>query len=230
MSNNFSVVACIMAHDDDKYIKLVLDDLSKYTESIFVNLNDPTDEVKKIVTSHPKVVKIIHTSNNGERWNQGLQRDNTIRMLDQVRPDIILFPDSDETYPDNLLEQLEEFWNDEDTVTFWFRLLYMWGDEDHFRNDKLWKKIHHVRILKWSESITYLPKYAGYACPTNHINLARKTRFNSNMPTKHWGYMHEEDRSRKYLRANCNYCNDDYREKIDKDKLIVDVPDELKGY
>jgi len=196
-----NIVGCIMLHDDDNYAKKVLDDMAKYTNRVYVNLNDSTPTIKKIAKGHKSVVKIIETINSGGRWNQGLQRDNTIRMLDDIKPDIVLFPDSDECYPKNMSEQLMNFWLDKDKKTFWFRLLYMWDNEDTFRNDGLFKSIHHVRALKWQPNITYLPKYAGYACPSNYINLPKNTRFHSTAPTFHYGYMHEEDRVRKYGRA-----------------------------
>ncbi|MHA1225129.1 MAG: glycosyltransferase family A protein [Candidatus Hodarchaeales archaeon] len=221
------IVACFMAHDDDDYIDMVLEDLSKYVDEIYVNLNEPTPYIRKAVVNHPKVVKYIETKNNG-RWNQGLQRDNTIRMLDDVKPDIVLFPDSDEIYPKNLKEQLEKFWQDEKKKTFWFRLIYLWDSEKTFRNDRLWKSIHHVRAYKWQPNITYLPKYAGYACPTTFIHLPKETRFHSDTPILHYGYMTEENRARKYARAGRDYIYDkEYRKMIDDKKLVKELPENL---
>ena len=226
---NFSdilIVACLMVHDDHDYTKMVLDNVSKYTDQIYVNLNDPTPEAEEVVRSHKNVVKIIRTSNEG-RWNQGFQRDNSIRMLDDIEPDIVLFPDSDELYPNNIQDQLKTFWEDEEAITFWFRLIYLWGDENHFRNDGLFKTIHHVRAFKWSTDISYIP-YAGYACPSNYINLDKPTKYHSNSPTLHYGYEKEENRIRKYERDNCSNCDPKEREKNERNILILQLPDELK--
>lgn len=217
-----------MLHDDSDYAKMVLDDISIYADDIYVNLNDPTPEIVEIVLKHDNVTSTIETTNGGSRWNQGLQRDNTIRMLDDVKPDIVLFPDSDEIYPPNFWDQLRVFWEDEQKKTFWFRLLYLWGDEDHFRNDGLFKKIHHVRAFKWEPGITYLPRYAGYAMPTSFAGLPKSSRYHSTAPTLHYGYEKEENRIRKYSRANCDYCNPAYRKIVDKNMIIKDVPDDLK--
>ena len=227
--NKTKIVSCVMAHDNNDYIKLCLDDLSKYTNEIYVNLNEPTKEVKEIVLSHPKLIKIIQTTNKNGKWNQGLQRDNTIRMLDDIKPDIVLFPDSDEVYPKNFKEQLKKFWEDEEKKTFWFRLFYIWGDKKHFRNDGLWKRIHHVRAYKWQPDISYIP-YAGYACPTTFRSLPRETRYNSDTGIRHYGYMSEADRQRKYLRAGPGYNylrNHEYKAHIDKSKLILELPKEM---
>lgn len=214
-----------MVHDDERWTKKVLDDMSKYTNEIYVNLNDPTPIAEEAVLSHPNVKDVIRTTNDG-RWNQGLQRDNTTRMVDNIKPDIVIFPDSDEIFPKNLDEQLKSFWEDEDKRTFWFRLLYLWGNENKFRNDSKFKSIHHVRIFKWQPEITFLP-YAGYTCPTNFINLDKNTRFHSNSPILHYGYMHEEDRLRKYERNNSAICNEETRKEINKNILIRNTPDIL---
>ena len=221
------VVGAVMVHDDSDYTKLVLDNMAKFTKEIYVNLNDPTPEAEKVVLEHPAVVSHIYTTNGGGRWNQGVQREKTVRMLDDIKPDIILFPDSDELYPPNLTEQLEKFWADEEAKTFWFRLLYLWGDENHFRNDGLFKSIHHVRAFKWQPGIVYVPKYCGYALPRTYLD---SKRFHSNLPTMHYGYEKEINRVRKYGRANCNYCDSEYRDKVDAGMIIEELPEELKHY
>lgn len=224
---DLKIAGCVMCHDGD-YDQIVLDDIGKYANlGIYVNLNSPTKKVIEAVEQHPAVKLILRTTNEG-RWNQGLQRDNTMRMLDDVQPDIVLFPDSDELYPPNMWEQLRTFWEDEKAVTFWFRLLYLWGDENHFRNDGYFKCIHHVRAMKWQPGITYHPKYAGYACPTNYIHSPKESRFHSNMPTIHYGYEQEKNRIAKLSRGNCDYCDPEVREKIDQNMIIREIPPELK--
>ena len=226
---DIKIVASFPAHDDDKWIDKVLDNLSLYTNEIYINLNDATPYIKKVVKNHPKVIKWIETTNNGNRWSQGKVRDDTIRMLDDIQPDIVLAPDSDETYPNNLMEMLKEFWEDEQKRTFWFRLYYMHEDEDHIRNDGIWKTIHHVRAFKWEPGLTFI-KYAGYACPTEYINLPRVTKYHSKVPNFHWGYMLTDDRQRKFIRAGekHNYHNEEYRNVVDKNMIIHEITPEIK--
>lgn len=222
--NEIKIVACFMVHDENPvYLKYLLDDLSRLTDEFYVNFNEPTDIAKEMVLTHPKLKKYIFTENGG-KWNQGLQRTNTIRLLDEVRPDIVLFPDTDEVYPKNIKELLKEFWEDEEKLTMWFRLYYMWDSERTFRNDGIWKSIHHVRAYRWREGLTYRP-YRGYAVPTEYSREPRNTRFNSLVPIKHFGYMMTEDRQKKFLRANQDYSKKG--EEIDKNKIILELPIEL---
>jgi len=225
LASNLKIVGLVMVHDNEDYIDILLDDLEKYTDEIYVNANDPTPMVLDAIHKRSSVKKIIYTSNGDRGWSQGGQRDNAMRMLDDIKPDIVLFPDDDEVYPKNLKDQLEVFWNDKQKLTFWFRLLYLWGDPYHFRSDGKWKCIHHVRAMKWQQGITYVPHYAGYACPSNYVTLPRETKFNSNSPTLHYGYMKEADYTRKLMRKNRIY--NDIKEKDDLVKLILEVPKEL---
>jgi len=229
---DIKIVACFMAHYEDEFIDGLLEDLSQYTNEFYVNLNEPSEKVKSAVISHTNTRKYILTDNGSKiverrNWNQGLQRDNTIRLLDEVKPDIVLFPDGDEIYPKNLKEQLKTFWEDEVKKTFWFRLLYMWGDKVHFRNDGIYRRIHHVRAYKWQSGITYLP-YRGYACPTTYIGLPRDARYHSNSPIKHYGYITPESRQKRFVRDGKDYLgNKDYKKIVDKNILIKEVPKEL---
>ena len=216
-----------MVHNEDEWIERLLKDLSKYTNEFYVNFNEPSDKVLDTVKAHPNLKGYCFTTNKNNRWDQGLQRDNTIRLLDDVKPDIVLFPDADETYPKNLLEQLEKFWEEKEKNTFWFRLMYLWGDEKHFRNDGIYKTIHHVRIYKWKPNITYLP-YCGYACPTTFCGEPREKKFNSDTPILHWGYMKDITRNQKYQRNDNDYIKDkEFKKQVDKNMLIKDLPQEL---
>lgn len=214
------IVCCVQVHNDDESIDILLEDIRRYTTHLYVNLNDATPHIVDAIQDCPIVRKVLFTENKDGKWIQGLQRDNTIRMLDDVKPDIVLFPDSDEVYPENLMEQLKKFWEDENKKTFWFRLLYMWNDEQHFRNDGKWKCIHHVRAFKWQPKITYLP-YKGYACPTTFGKLPRDTKFHSDTPIKHYGYMTEEQRKRKWERDG--KYTEEFVQELDKGKLIKKI-------
>jgi hypothetical protein len=210
-----------MMHDDNDWAKMVLDDLAKYTDKVYVNLNDATPEITEIVNHHSVVVKSIITTNNGRPWNQGLIRDLTIRMLDDVKPDIVLFPDSDEVYPDNLKQVLEDFWKSP-FECLWFNLLYLWDDPQHARRDSLFKSMHHVRAFKWREGLTFLPQSGYGAKPVNSENVGYK--FHASAPMRHYGYMTEESRIKKYTRwGDKRYLDPKYRERTLKDIRIIDV-------
>ena len=206
------IVACLMVHNEDWIIDEVLRDLAKYTDEFYINLNEPTKYVEKVCKNNPFVKKFIVTKDNGS-WDQGLQRDNTIRLLDDVQPDIVLFPDSDETFPKELPQILEDFWKS-DKKYIWFRMWYYWNDKCHIRNDGLFKSMHHCRVFKWESGLVYIP-YVGYALPTNFTGH-KEWRYAPDYPIHHWGYMRKEDRLKKYERDKAKHYIDESKIKLVK--------------
>lgn len=194
------IVACFMAHHDDEFIDRFLDNIGQFTDEFYINLNEPTPYTEKKCKEHPHTKKIIKTT-NGKCWSQGVQRQNTIRMLDDVKPDIVIFPDSDELFCDNLMEVLEEFW-DSHKKSCWFEMKYCWGDEDTVRLDGAFKKMAHVRAFKWQEGLTYWP-YPGFACPREFIHEKRK-KFLSKSPVKHLKLLKKENKYRYEKDKNIN--------------------------
>ena len=225
---DIKTVGMFCCHDNKTYLKKSLDNIAKYCNAgIYINLNEATPEVSKIVKNHPSVTKWIETTNGGKLWSQGNVRTETVRMLDDIMPDIVINFDDDETSCNNLQEQLKKFWEDEQKKTFWFNGLYMWGDENHFRRDGLYKSMWNCRIFKWQPEITYNP-YAGRGMPTTYANLPREAKYFSDRPLFHYGYMTEEDRALKYKRNNSQACDPEFRKKRDKTIIIKEVPEELK--
>ncbi len=227
---DIKIVGLFQSHDNESFVEQSINAVNKYVNAgIYYNLNDPTPFIKMVVENYKKqgiIKEVVYSTNNGQRWDQGKIRDISLRMLDTVRPDIVVWFDDDEEPPKNFAEQLRKFWEDETKKSWWGRLLYLWDNKIQFRNDRYWRCIHTCRMFKWEEGLTFLPKYPGYTCPRNLITLPKETRYNSDMPIIHWGYMNEEDRQRKFKRANSDYCNPEMREKIDKNKLILPIPEE----
>ena len=192
--SEIKIIGCLMVHDNI-YTQRVLDSLAKYTDTILVNLNDATEENKRIVENHPCVKKIMCTENL-KGWRQAHQRGVTARMADEFTPDLVLFPDDDEFFPSGLINILKDFW-ESDKKALYFTMDYYWDNEQSVRKDGQFGHMHHVRVFKWEPNITYKP-YPGKACPRNVFG--RSYAFYSPSNIIHLGYMTEEDREKKYKR------------------------------
>ncbi len=186
------IVACFMAHHDDQFIDRFLENLSQFTNEFYINLNEPSPYTEKVCREHKNTKRIIETKNNGN-WHQGHQRELTVRMLDDVKPDIVLFPDSDELYSDDLTKTLEKFW-DAHKKGLWFELKYCWGSENTVRLDRHFRKMVHVRAFKWEPNLSYEP-YRGFACPTE-LYFEKRRKFYSDTPTKHLKFLKKENLER----------------------------------
>jgi len=184
------IVACIMAHHDDQFIDRLLENLNKFTSDFYINLNNATQYTKNACISNKNTKKYIITN---EPWRQGYQREITARLVDEVEPDIVLFPDSDELYCDDLMETLEKFW-ESDKKGCWFEMKYCWGDENTVRLDHHFQHMIHVRAFKWIPNISY-EGYRGYACPINYFH-EKRTKFVSLSPVKHLKFLKKENLER----------------------------------
>ena len=215
------IVGCVMMHNDDAYAKLCLDSLCKYTDELYINLNEASPYIDHLCRNHPKLKKLIITD-NPKGWRQGLQREKTIRMLDDVKPDIVLWPDADEVYADNLIEDLKAFW-ESPYDCLWFNLAYLWNSPDWMRRDGLFKSMHHVRAFKWKPGLTFLPS-SGYGAKPNNLGEGQGYLFHASRPIKHYGYMTLEDRLRKYGRdGKTNYDDPKVRARMDKGIILKPV-------
>jgi len=186
------IVACFLAHTEEYWINGYLKDLSKYTNEFYINLNSASEYVTKQCKNHPYTKKIIETENKNGKWKIGLQRNNALRMLDDIKPDIVLWMDVDTTFPDDFKETLQKF-IESDKKCLWFKADYYWNDINHIRTDGIYHKMGQCLGFKWEEGLTFLP-YRGGTLPTN---FEKTDRFVSYSPVKHWGYMREEDRQAK---------------------------------
>lgn len=213
------IAGLLMAHNSP-YIKMTLDSMSEFcNDGILVNCNEIEFASRKVVNRHPAVRDVIFTKNGYSGWKQGHQRDLTMRMLDRIEPDIVLWPDDDETYYNGFNEDLNEFIGNRDLLTFWIRLLYLWGDKDHFRNDGMYRKVHKVTALKWRSGLTYNP-YAGYTCPREFINMPKSTRFHGKKPLPHWGYMTGDSQDKKIPKKKQSSITR-------KEPLVLEVPKDI---
>jgi hypothetical protein len=203
-----NVAGLLMAHTS-KYVGMALDSMAKFCDlGIWVNCNDISDESREIVSRHPAVKKTIFTENE-VRWNQGLQRDTTLRMLDDVKPELVLWPDDDEVYYTGFGEDLDRFASSPEYLTFWIRLLYLWNGIEQSREDGLYGKIGKVTAFKWRPGLSYNP-YPGYTCPAQYLKEPKETRFKGSKPLPHFGYMHEDVREEKEKRSSASKKRDDH--------------------
>jgi hypothetical protein len=96
-----------------------------------------------------------------ERWNRWNWREQLIRSLDPVKPDIVLFPDSDEMFHPRFGDDLQEFIRLEwEIMAFDFEMATIDG-----REVPKYPKARHCKAFRWVPRLGYRP-YQGYAKPT----------------------------------------------------------------
>jgi len=128
------------------------------------------------------------------RHNQADFRERLLRKLDEVKPDLVLFPDEDESYPEPefLVSDLGRLMrsNKEQLA---FRRCNFWDSMETVRKDKWIYYGPHIKAFKWMPGLTFKP-YVGFNC----VSTYGKKRLVARSVMRHFAYMEREERERRY--------------------------------
>ena len=216
------IVGLMMLH----YLKWpwCLEDLSNYVDEIHLLHHRAPEFDGDWYLKVPKVVRITEITlerefSRIEFRNQGNRerfRETAMRMLDEVRPDLVLFPDEDESFPEPelLAEDLLRFHRSKKRQ-LGFRRINFWDSMETVRSDR-WTvpNAPHARIFKWQPGLTYFP-YIGY----NRISSYGKKLMAARTAMKHYAFMTREEREWRY-KILFKGQEEKYRNLLQKPKLV----------
>jgi len=200
-----------------------LEDLTNYVDDIYLLLHYSRGVNVDWWRNNPKLKDFIEIRETDE-WQvtgfcgragskyQGEFRDQLLRMLDNVRPDLVFLPDEDEAYPEPeyLVKDLKKFCKSKKKQLA-FKRCNFWDSMEMVRKDKWIPFSPHVKIYKWQPNLTYLP-YIGW----NSVTTYGRKRMVAKAAYKHYAYMEKEERERRY--------REQYIEKQDRYKGLFDKP------
>lgn len=157
-------VAGLMAISDFAMAPEMAADLAMYCDVMvlrFDTINGDKALYKECLRRVPSDVKVIGIRGR-EAWNRWNWREQLIRALDPVKPDVVLFLDSDEkydreTFPEDLVRFLH---SGRDIMMFDYAMA-----TDDGRKVKKYPGARHCKAYRWAKGIGYRP-YKGYARPT----------------------------------------------------------------
>jgi hypothetical protein len=195
------IAGCMMLH----YFKWpwCLEELAGYVDEIYLLLHYSSGFEADWPKRVPRLKRVteIHFEKELTRiqfraeGNREKFREKTIRMLDLVGPDLVLFPDEDEMFPEPelLAADLERFYGSRHRQLA-FRRTNFWDSMDMVRSDR-WIHYHgaHVRVFKWQPGLTYTP-YLGY----NRVSSYGKRRMKARTVMRHYAFLRKEDREWRY--------------------------------
>jgi hypothetical protein len=95
----------------------------------------------------------------------------------KLKPGLILFPDSDETFSPNVVYDIDKF-EQSDANLLLFRTEMVTVDN---REVKTYPKMRHCKVFKWEKGINYSP-YRNYAIP----NVKNGRIMKAASPILHW--------------------------------------------
>lgn len=139
-------------------------------------------------------------------WNKNNWREEMVRMLDDVKPDIVISLDQDETFETKIKDEIEDFYNSKCKVGMFAYSMPMPTEENVIiLNGKSYPLHRHCKLYKWQEKITFKP-YVGYAIPTTLYNSSPYYNFKTKV--SHYCFYSRKYRVEKAKRIYKYYPKD----------------------
>ncbi len=158
---------------------LMLHNLSLYCDKVILRF-DTFNGNKKILKRCSELVprtklQIILSK---QKWNRFNWRQELVDEASKYKPELILFPDSDECFHPNVVFDIQRFLVDKKVN------IMMFGTDmitDDGRKVKTYPEAKHCKMFKWQEGINYMP-YKTHAVP----NIKHSKKMKAQTPILHW--------------------------------------------
>lgn len=112
----------------------------------------------------------LHT----DKWDRGDYHEKMLRMLDDVKPDIVIALDHDEEFEDGIDEEIRDFWaSDKKGMMFTYRRPLPTEDGHDPLPGHVYPSLPHMKVYKWKQGLSYTP-YAGCDQVTQYANDVHK--------------------------------------------------------
>lgn len=131
-------------------------------------------------------------------------RDKTwlLEKAMERKPEWIVWIDGDEALAPGYQDKLKEAMQQPGVSCISLRVLYLWNSEDQVRVDGVYNDFHRESVFRPNGS-RFEAHGNGPNFHCGNVPLAiRQSRKVLNIPLLHFGYMHKEDRERKYAWYN----------------------------
>ena len=177
-----------------------LEDLAEYVDEIYLLLHYSPEFRAEWPKKAKKVAGYEEITVDHEwqvmewRDNQADFREKLLRMADVARPDLVLFPDEDESFPEPefLVRDLRRLTRS-NKKQLAFKRCNFWDSMETVRKDKWIYYGPHVKVFKWQPELTFKP-YVGFNC----VSTYGKNRMKARSVMKHYAYLEKEERERRY--------------------------------
>jgi hypothetical protein len=138
--------------------------LSENVDEIYLRFDDINGD-KSIIdnideVSKSKIKGILYSKT---RWDTFTWREEMLRMLDDVKPDLVLSVDQDEIFEDTIKTEMMDFYKS-DKLGMMFNYVSPMPTDDGsiILGGKPYPLHPHMKAYKWKPDLTYLP-YCGNA-------------------------------------------------------------------
>ena len=198
---NSITVSMIVHNEADRYLARVLEAAKKYASNFVIIDDASTDNTVEVCEKLLKGVKHNIIKNKVSMFKNEYKL-RTLQWKETIKenPDWIMFLDADEEFEEEFNEKYMYLLKNKNIDAYQFRLYDMWN-ENEYRYDELWNpNVYRPFLIRYQPKYKYKFKHTNQHCgrlPYNALNLEVA---NSIYRVKHYGWMNENDRKRKYDR------------------------------
>ena len=150
------------------------------------------EKIKK--SNNPKIKNILESN---VFWNKFNWREEMIRMLDDVKPDIVIVIDEDEAFEESIKDEIIDFYKSDKLAMMVDYAVPMPTDDKSLVSKYPGKS--HMKVYKWKPGLTYVP-YRSFARVTNYCDPSYYWFSKSKL--LHYCYFNKEIRKMRKIEFN----------------------------
>lgn len=202
ISNENSITVSMIVHNEEnRYLERVLNAAKKYASNFVIIDDASTDNTvavcERILKNFKhKIIKNEVSLFKNEYKLRMLQWNETIKE----NPDWIMFLDADEELEEEFNKKYIYLLKNKSIDVYQFRLYDMWNEEE-YRQDELWNPdVYRPFLIRYQPKFRYKFKHTNQHCGRLPYNVVNMDTANSIYRVKHYGWMNEKDRKKKYDR------------------------------
>jgi glycosyltransferase involved in cell wall biosynthesis len=216
------IVGMLRVRNEARWIERCLNSILPICEKVFVMDDHSTDETLSICQS---IQKVEAFESQFEGLNEARDKNHLLHIAELEKPGWIIAIDGDEVLSPGSLPALRAAMTN-GVHCLSLRILYLWDREDQMRVDGVYGDFHRESVFR--------PNGARFIGEDNSANFhcgnvplqIRQKRTVLQIPLLHLGYMHREDRIRKYHFYTAtdpkNFREDQYRHMVVGDLFPAD--------
>ena len=192
----------IVKNESQNYLKRVLEDARQYITDAVIIDDASTDNTPAICEEALKGIplRLIRNSESKFSYEVNLRRQQWDETL-KVNPEWILFLDADQMFESKFKDEVKKLVQDPDVDAYYFRQYDLW-DEDHYRDDHLWRAhhIHWLYLFRYHPGVDYFWQETPLHCGSFPFTAFQFPLKCSSLRLKHYGWAREDLRKAKYQR------------------------------